>query len=107
MTAAVLLHHGGPEALQVRDDWPVPQAAIGEVVVRVTAAAVNNTDIWTREGGYGLPGEPDAKAGWRGQLQFPRIQGGDIVGEVVDLGPGAPPDLLGRRVLIDPAHYRV
>jgi hypothetical protein len=62
MTAAVLTRHGGAGALEVRDDWPVPTAGPGEVLVRVGAAAVNNTDIWTREGAYGLPGQPDAKA---------------------------------------------
>lgn len=106
MPAAVLLQHGGPEALQMRDDWPVPTVDRGGVLVRVTAAAVNNTDIWTREGAYGLPGRPDAKAGWRGPLDFPRVQGGDVAGVVVELGRDAPRALLGRRVLIDPALYR-
>ncbi|MER5269135.1 alcohol dehydrogenase catalytic domain-containing protein [Actinosynnema sp. NPDC002837] len=88
MTAAVLTRHGGLDALQVRDDWPVPVPGEGEVLVRVTAAAVNNTDIWTREGAYGLPGQPDALAGWRGPLRFPRVQGGDIAGVVDAVGPG-------------------
>jgi NADPH:quinone reductase-like Zn-dependent oxidoreductase len=106
MTAAVLTRHGGPDALEVRDDWPVPTPGPGEALVRVGAAAVNNTDIWTREGAYGLPGQPDAKAGWRGPIRFPRIQGGDIAGSVVELGADVPADLLGRRVLVDPAIYR-
>ena len=58
MTVAVLVRHGGPDAVEVRDDWPVPVIGSGEVLVRVTAAAVNNTDIWTRQGAYGLPGLP-------------------------------------------------
>src|SRR5687767_5476975 len=103
MTAAVLTRHGGSEALEVRHDWPVPSAGSGEVLVRVAAAAVNNTDIWTREGAYGLPGRPDAKAGWRGAIRFPRVQGGDIAGVVVATAPDAPPDLIDRRVLVDPA----
>lgn len=106
MTAAVLTRHGGADALEVRDDWPVPTPAAGEVLVRVTVAAVNNTDIWTREGAYGLPGHPDALAGWRGLLQLPRVQGGDIVGVVDTVGPGVPQELVGRRVLVDPAIYR-
>jgi NADPH:quinone reductase-like Zn-dependent oxidoreductase len=106
MTAAVLTRHGGADALEVRNDWPVPPAGSGEVLVRVGAAAVNNTDIWTREGAYGLPGQPDAKAGWRGAIRFPRIQGGDIAGSVVEIGADVPADLLGRRVLVDPAIYR-
>jgi NADPH:quinone reductase-like Zn-dependent oxidoreductase len=106
MRAALLLRHGGPDALQLRTDWPVPSLRPGEVLVRVAAAAVNNTDVWTREGAYGLPGQPDAEAGWRGPLRFPRIQGGDVAGVVVDVAPEGPDGLRGRRVLVDPALYR-
>jgi NADPH:quinone reductase-like Zn-dependent oxidoreductase len=106
MRAAVLTRHGGADALEIRRDWPVPTAGPGEVLVRVGAAAVNNTDIWTREGAYGLPGQPDAKSGWRGPIRFPRVQGGDIAGVVVAAGAGVPADVLGRRVLVDPAIYR-
>lgn len=106
MAAAVLTRHGGADALEVRADWPVPAAGSGEALVRVTAAAVNNTDIWTREGAYGLPGQPDAKAGWRGPIDFPRVQGGDIAGLVVAVGADVPAELVGRRVLVDPAIYR-
>ncbi|MGP4024820.1 hypothetical protein [Actinomadura sp. 3N407] len=49
MTAAVLRRHGGPDALELREDWPVPGVGPGQVLVRVSAAALNNTDIWTRE----------------------------------------------------------
>ena len=105
MTAAVLRRHGGPEVLEVRDDWPVPEAGPGQALVRVHAAALNNTDIWTREGAYGLPGRPDAKAGWRGPVGFPRVQGGDIAGTVSAVGAGVPDTWRGRRVLVDPAFY--
>lgn len=67
MIAAVLTGHGGPEMLEVRDDVAVPRPGQGEVLVEVAAAAVNNTDIWTREGAYGAPEDPDAVAGWRGR----------------------------------------
>jgi NADPH:quinone reductase-like Zn-dependent oxidoreductase len=105
MTAAVLHRHGGPEALEVRDDWPVPQPGPGQVLVQVGAAALNNTDIWTREGAYGLQGQPDARAGWRGPLDFPRVQGGDIAGTVSEVGDDVPEAWVGRRVLVDPAFY--
>lgn len=106
MTAAVLVSHGELDALQLRREVPVPTPGAGEVLVRVSASAVNNTDIWTRQGAYGLPGQPDARAGWRGRITFPRIQGGDIAGMVVAVGSGVADDLVGRRVLVDPALYR-
>ncbi len=102
MRAAVLTRFGGPEAVELRD-VPDPEPADGEAVVRVTAAATNNTDVWTREGAYGLPGDPDAKAGWLGPIDFPRIQGADVAGTVERVGLGVDPGLLGRRVLVDPA----
>lgn len=106
MSAAVLTAHGDLDALQVRRDVPVPHPGVGEVLVRVTAAAVNNTDVWTRQGVYGLPGRPQALAGWRGPLSFPRVQGGDIAGTIVALGAEVPPDRSGQRVLVDPALYQ-
>jgi NADPH:quinone reductase-like Zn-dependent oxidoreductase len=104
MQAAVLTRFGGPEALEVRA-VPVPRPGRGDVLVRVRAAAINNTDLWTRRGAYGLPGDPRALAGWRGAIAFPRIQGGDIAGMVVAAGDGAGADLVGRRVVVDPAIY--
>lgn len=105
MTAAVLVRHGDQDAIEVREDWPMPVAGEDDVVVQVSAAAVNNTDIWTRQGAYGLPGQPEALAGWRGPICFPRVQGGDIAGVVSAVGPGVPAGLVGRRVLVDPAIY--
>jgi NADPH:quinone reductase-like Zn-dependent oxidoreductase len=105
MTAAVLLGHGGPEQLVVRDDVPVPSPGPDEVLVRVRAAALNNTDVWTREGAYGLPGDPDALAGGRGAVAFPRIQGGDLAGHVAAVGAGVDPARVGSRVVVDPALY--
>ncbi len=105
MRAVVLTRHGGPEVLELRE-VRAPAPGPGEVLVRVGAAALNNTDLWTREGSYGSTTEdPDARSGWRGPIDFPRIQGADVAGEVVASGPGAPEDLVGRRVLVDPAHY--
>ncbi|MGH3312573.1 MAG: zinc-binding dehydrogenase [Streptomyces sp.] len=104
MIAAVLTRFGDPEALRILD-VPVPLPGRGEVLVRVSAAAMNNTDIWTREGAYGLPGRPEAHAGWRGPIGFPRIQGADFAGSVVGLGDEVDAAWDGRRVLVDPALY--
>lgn len=105
MLAAVMERHGGPDALVVRQaERPAP--APGEVLVRVLAAGVNNTDIWTREGKYGTADDATATAGWKGvPIATPRIQGADVVGIVEKAGAGIDATLVGRRVLLDPATY--
>lgn len=106
MTAAVLTGHGGADQLEVRDDVEVPHAGPGQVLIEVAAAAVNTTDLWTREGAYGSPEDPDAVAGWQGRaLNFPRIQGGDVAGRVVAAGAGVDEAWLGCRVVVDPTVY--
>jgi NADPH:quinone reductase-like Zn-dependent oxidoreductase len=103
MRAMFLIAHGGPEALLYRADIPVPKPGTFEVLIKVGAAGVNNTDINTRVGWYSK-GDGDAKdASWGGQaLSFPRIQGADICGEVIDIGAGADSELIGKRVLVEP-----
>ncbi|NYI97219.1 zinc-binding dehydrogenase [Streptomonospora nanhaiensis] len=106
MTAVVLTRHGGPEALEVRHDVPTPGLADDQVLVAVAAAGMNNTDVWSREGGYGTAGDPSAVGGWRGvPLDFPRVQGGDIAGRIVGVGARVDPARLGERVLVDGALY--
>lgn len=104
MRAVRITEHGGPEVLELTDvAVPLPQP--GEVLVRVGAVALNNTDLWTREGAYGRPGDPKALSGWRGPIGFPRIQGADVAGRVVAVGAGVDGALVGRRVVVDPAVY--
>lgn len=106
MRGVHLTRHGGPEALEWREDIPVPRPGAGEVLVKVLAAGVNNTDINTREGWYaaevtGATGETGVgveAGGWSGALRFPLIQGGDLCGEVVAQGPGVTTPALGARV---------
>jgi NADPH:quinone reductase-like Zn-dependent oxidoreductase len=106
MRAVVLTGFGGPEQLAYRTDVPDPVAGTGEVRVRVAATALNNTDIWTREGRYGTVGDPDASAGWRREaLEFPRVQGADVVGWIDRAGEGVPKDRVGERVVVDPMLY--
>lgn len=106
MTGAVLTAFGDLDVLEVRDDLPIPRPEAGYALVKVTAAAVNNTDIWTRQGAYGLPGQPEARAGWRGPIDFPRIQGGDIAGEIVEVNDYDTALRIGQRVLVDPTIYQ-
>lgn len=104
MTAAVTTGHGGPEVIKISADWPCPRPGPGEALVRVSAAGVNNTDLWSRLGVYGTADDPDAVAGWRGvPLEFPVIQGGDVTGVVVAVGREEDGSWVGRRVLVDPA----
>lgn len=52
MTAMVTMGHGDLDRIVQHDDWPVPQPAAGEVLVRVGACGLNNTDVNTRSGWY-------------------------------------------------------
>ena len=107
MRAVLLTRHGGYDCLDLRDDVCVPQPAAGEVLIRVGAAGVNNTDINTRIGWYskavadatdagaasGMAGAGDD--GWSGEaFQFPRIQPGSYRVEIVDpAGYSAPSEV--------------
>ncbi|MEV6263192.1 zinc-binding dehydrogenase [Streptomyces sp. NPDC051784] len=104
MRAVRITRHGGPEVLDV-SEIAVPAVRAGEVLVEVGAVALNNTDLWTREGAYGRPDDPTALSGWRGPIEFPRVQGADVAGRIVAVGPGVAEDLVGRRVVVDPAIY--
>lgn len=107
MSGVYLTRHGGPEALEWRQDIPVPRPGLGQLLVKVLAAGVNNTDINTRIGWYaaevtGATEETDQDVeagGWGGALHFPRIQGGDLCGEVVALGEGVKSPAIGQRVI--------
>ncbi|HEV8439070.1 MAG TPA: alcohol dehydrogenase family protein [Methylomirabilota bacterium] len=118
MRAVVLKGHGGFEQLEYRDDVPVPLPKTGEVLIRVAAAGVNNTDINTRTAWYsksvtegttsegGRVGYATARAeeaGWTGPAQaFPRIQGADVCGRIAAVADDVDPVRIGERVLIEP-----
>ena len=115
MRAVLLTGHGGYDKLDVRDDVPVPTPGPNDVLIRVAAAGVNNTDINTRIGWYsksvaeatgagavsGIDGAGDD--GWSGAaFQFPRIQGADACGRIVAVGDNVDPARIGERVLVEP-----
>ncbi len=114
MRAVVLTGHGGLEKLEFHADWPTPQPGPGEVLIKVHACGLNNTDVNTRTAWYSkavtggttggaLESAEDDDATWGGSpITFPRIQGADVAGTVVELGQGADAQLLGRRVMIEP-----
>jgi NADPH:quinone reductase-like Zn-dependent oxidoreductase len=116
MKAIVTVGQGGFEQLQWRD-VPVPVPGPGEVLLQVLAAGVNNTDVNTRIGWYGVPGDapaasdaggaaPGPLAGWSGATPFPLIQGADCCARVVAVAAGGDPALVGRRVLVRPCMRR-
>lgn len=113
MKAVVLTGHGGLEKLEYREDFPTPEPASNEVLIKVAACGLNNTDVNTRSGWYSKA-VSDATTGdayssvdeddptWGGApLTFPRIQGADICGTVVDAGSDADQSLIGKRVITD------
>lgn len=114
MKAIVTAGNGGYEKLQCREvRMPVPKA--GEVLLRVLAAGVNNTEINTRVGWYSASvttGTEDAATagegttddvadgGWNESTPFPFIQGTDCCGRIVSVGPGGDESSIGSRVLV-------
>ncbi len=111
MKAMVTMGHGGMDQMVWREDWPRPEPGPGEVLVKVGACGLNNTDVNTRTGWYskavkgatGSPGEPDAEdPSWGGApIRFPRIQGADVCGEIVAAGDGVDAARIGERVITD------
>ncbi|MBD3650088.1 MAG: zinc-binding dehydrogenase [Alcanivorax sp.] len=104
MSAMVLTGHGGVDKLVHRDDVPVPRPAPGQVLVRVTATAKNNTDRKAREGLYPTKDKDEVASfqmGGSATLTFPRIQGADVAGRVAAVGEGVDPARLGERGLLD------
>ena len=112
MNAIVLTGHGGMDKLEFHADWPTPVPVPGEVLIKVGACGLNNTDVNTRSGwyskevseattggAYDIAGEDGTWGG--GGIAFPRIQGADVCGRVARLGEDVPADLLGRRVITD------
>ncbi|MCP4876595.1 MAG: zinc-binding dehydrogenase [Gammaproteobacteria bacterium] len=115
MVAVYLTGHGGLEALQYRDDVPVPEVSSDELLIKVAAAGINNTDINTRIGWYskkvvdatdaggteGFDEVDDDDATWSGvPMAFPRIQGADCCGVVVAVGDSIDDRRIGERVIV-------
>ena len=116
MRAVLLTGHGGFDRLEVRDDVPVPHPGPGQVLVRVAAAGVNNTDINTRIGWYapdvmnttqvdGDAAVPTVRSdvSWAGEVpNFPRIQGADACGRIVAVGTGVDEIRMDERIIVEP-----
>ncbi|HXI55993.1 MAG TPA: zinc-binding dehydrogenase [Polyangia bacterium] len=89
MRAALFRRHGGPEVLEI-GDVPTPTPDAGQVLVRVSAVALNHIDLWLRRG---LPAL---------KIALPHISGGDVCGVVAGLGAGVRGVAEGTRVVLNP-----
>ncbi|MEM7464316.1 MAG: alcohol dehydrogenase family protein [Pseudomonadota bacterium] len=108
MSGVLLTGHGGFEKLEYRDDINVPELGHGDVLIRVRAAAVNNTDLNTRKGWYSKGDGDAADASWSGNaLKFPFVQGADVCGEIAAVGNGVDANRISERVIIEPCLHEV
>jgi NADPH:quinone reductase-like Zn-dependent oxidoreductase len=90
MRAVGVTEFGGPEALHLVD-VPAEPLGPGQVRLRVTAATVNPTDTYARNGSY---------AGRDPVKEFPYVPGMDVAGELVEIGEGADVDIqVGEHVM--------
>ncbi len=103
MRGVQLTGHGDLDKLLLRDDIPVPTPGPADVLIKVSAAGVNNTDLNTRLGWYSKSNADASDASWTGEpLHFPRIQGADVCGRVVAVGERVDPGIIDQRVLVEP-----
>lgn len=113
MSAMVLTGNGGMEMYEFRNDWPIPQPQANDVLIKVAACGLNNTDVNTRSGWYSKEVSEATTGGsydsisdddptWGGRpITFPRIQGADICGHIVAVGANVDPARIGERVITD------
>ncbi len=97
-------------------DVAIPRIGSGEVLLKVLAAGVNNTEINTRLGWYSSSVDSGtdqfsdsdrekselADGGWNAATPFPFIQGTDCCGEVVTKADDVNSLQIGQRVLVRP-----
>lgn len=93
MKAAVIHKHGGLEEI-VYQDFLDPEMAAGEVLVGIRAVALNHLDIFTLRGMPGI------------KVPLPMIGGGDMAGEIVEVGAKVGGWKPGDRVMVDPINRK-
>jgi alcohol dehydrogenase len=94
MKALLLRQHGGLDQLQVVEDYPVPSATEGHVVIRVRASSFNYHDVFTVRGMPGI------------KVPLPVVIGLDMAGEIAEIGPGVSGWTVGQRVLVNPLNKK-
>tara|TARA_R110002110_G_scaffold49205_1_gene145914 strand:+ start:87 stop:1073 length:987 start_codon:yes stop_codon:yes gene_type:complete len=76
MRAIVIEEPGGPEVLEIREDWPKPEPVPGRVLIRVMAFGLNRGELYTR-------------LGHSPSVTFPRVLGIECAG-IVEAAPDTP-----------------
>lgn len=108
MPAIILKGHGDYKQLEYIKNFKTPSLKENEVLIEVKAAGINNTDINTRIGWYSKNDNNPDDASWSGEsLKFPRVQGADVCGYIVDVGENIDKNRIGQRVLIEPSLQKV
>lgn len=92
MRAAYIERFGAVEEIRF-GELPIPKAGHDQVLVRVTALAVNPVDTYIRAGTYRI------------DAAFPFIIGRDLVGDVVRVGSGVTRFVPGQRVWCNSLGY--
>ena len=93
MRALVATRHGGPEALEVRDDHPEPSTGDHDVLVEVHACALN-------------PVDGKVLAGLLGERDTPFVTGFDVSGVIRAVGPSVDGWSVGDEVYASPSLAR-
>ncbi len=108
MTAVLMRENGDYDKLDYVTNYKTPSPKENEVLIKVKAAGVNNTDINTRTAWYSKSDNNGSDASWAGEsLKFPRIQGADICGYIVAVGKNIDEKRIGQRVLVEPSLQKV
>ncbi len=88
MKAVLFYEHGGIDVLKYTQ-FPIPEPAEGQVLVKLESAALNRVDLWTRIGSSGI------------KLELPHIPGADGAGAIAALGGCVFEWAIGDRVVIN------
>jgi NADPH:quinone reductase-like Zn-dependent oxidoreductase len=88
MKAVLFRAHGATDVLEYTE-FPTPEPSVGQVLVKLEAAALNRMDVWTRSGSSGI------------KVELPHITGADGAGTIAGLGAGVTSWQIGDRVVIN------
>ena len=91
MKAVYITEHGGTKVLTY-GDLPEPAISPNDVKIRVRACALNRLDVYTRAGVRGT----------RIRFDGPHVLGGDVAGDVAEIGSEVTRVKPGDRVVVNP-----